>query len=138
MNAIFDAYREIHARRVAHQDPASRNMRVYWNDEQDTPPRVVVFDFDRCHFGQNWGIRRDESDEMETFLNAIGTWNERLPLRHWIENEGRDIFRDFGKNLLQPRLRNAWKEAQRRSEESVVKSDYVPSSEPEPYGEGWL
>lgn len=121
MNAIFDAYSQIHARGVAHQDTASRNMRIYWGDPQEGPPRVVIFDFDRCNFGQNWQIRRDEIQEMEHFLTAIGAFDDRLPVYHWMENGGRQRYKNFGENLLPPRLRAAWKEGQRIYDESVIK-----------------
>lgn len=120
MTAIFDTYREIHSRGVAHQDAACRNMRIFWEEPRLTVPRIVIFDFDRSEFGQDWSVYEEEVAQLTTFLLEIGTWYYARPITDWLDGPGQEVYKTFAFDLLRPSERVIKKQHQKEEEESVI------------------
>lgn len=102
LKCIFALYNSIHAEGVAHQDIACRNMRIVWNRQAGTDPRVVIFDFDRVKFGRDdRSIFRKEETTLNRFLLELGAWQNGDVVTSWLEEgDGKLLYRNFGSNLL--------------------------------------
>lgn len=98
----MDTYDEIHARGVAHQDAGYRNTRIFWSVKRDIPPRIVIYDFDRCRFGQDWLNFSLEKRRFYELVDELESELEDDPLTDFLHAEGHERFKKFATSLLRP------------------------------------
>lgn len=82
-------------------------MRVVWDAERRTLPRIVILDFDRAEVGQDGWYVATEEDTIQDFLSELGVWGSDDVITDWVEGPGSVQYDGFAIDLLPPHMREA-------------------------------